>query len=938
LAEWHVEPKLLTRRIGGERTGGATITTPGPSIHVGGNVSGQVAIGRFVYQAQAPGGIINQIVVDEPIRAKRRPVEVRPAADRTAIPRTAMLDEIREHFTNGPVQLIAGDGWGKTAVLRQAVHAQPLETIRDGVALVSVWGLPVEDVEQAVFEAFYESNLPGMNLKVSPGQLRTSFTDVEAGVAIDDLDVPRQHVQRILDALPRCVILSAASQQTMWSVGTTVDVEGLTPEESVSLFEQRLRRPLTTGERDAVASYAAAVFGFPMAIVTGAAAVRRSAMTFDQLATAAAATDPIAETTRATATALTLRESRILAALDAVDAAPLPPSAIAAASGVEEPEDELAGLRDDGILQVASPTFRLPNATSVLLDLADAGPATLAGLTAWTLDETDASAISAAAAAITTAMRNAAHSGDHAGSITLGRAADAGVSVSGKWGLWSRLLDQAEQSARASGSQFDLGWALHQQGTEALATGDTSMGRELLGAARSIREAIGDTEGLAATNHNLGMISGPPPAVDAPPETPTSPPPTGGGGLPWWAWTMIVVGFAVIGALVVGLILREPDVIIVTTEAPSPGTLTAQSPLVFEEVPVGQEARGSISVTNIGPGPVEVVAASTGDDTFFDVGSNCGRLEVAASCEIEVTFLSEAPGDFTTDVAIEHDGTNNPIVVEVVARAVQPSEAFAAADPVNVDFGPVDRASVESVREQQQDSPRFATVEIVNAGDRDLAITDVRLIGEAFFPLPPSPPCGALSPGDRCPIDVLFLAIEPGPHEGELIVDHTGDNSPIVVPLTGFVLEPPNLVIAVAEPYEGDIPFLLVEGLFEYAISVEITNASGEPVDAMFWIHVEQFQPEFDRFIPAVFFLDRELAFRLPVEQPIGTGETITVEARIGVDPDATRRDEGGPEIRVVVDSCLGQEFVPPFCMIEESNEDDNTSAPVFLPGPDVVG
>jgi hypothetical protein len=47
--------------------------TQEPRIHIGGSVSGQVACGQFVYQVQAPGGTVTQIVVPEPSGLARGP-------------------------------------------------------------------------------------------------------------------------------------------------------------------------------------------------------------------------------------------------------------------------------------------------------------------------------------------------------------------------------------------------------------------------------------------------------------------------------------------------------------------------------------------------------------------------------------------------------------------------------------------------------------------------------------------------------------------------------------------------------------------------------------------------------------------------------------------------------------------------------------------------
>ena len=202
------------------------MTDQGHQIHIGGDVTGQVAIGDFVYQAQAPGGVINQIVVTDPIRALPRPVDVRPRARRGQVERTSAIADVTAAVGQEPVQIIARDGWGKTSVIAQLAYHPGIERYRDGIAVISAWGLPVEDVEQTIFDAFYESTLPDTVHKVTPGQLRTSLGDVGAAIIVDDLDVPRQHVDRLIDACAGGGFISTASTQTLWSDGTVIDLDG----------------------------------------------------------------------------------------------------------------------------------------------------------------------------------------------------------------------------------------------------------------------------------------------------------------------------------------------------------------------------------------------------------------------------------------------------------------------------------------------------------------------------------------------------------------------------------------------------------------------------------------------------------------------------------------------------------------------------------------
>jgi hypothetical protein len=491
-------------------TGGGHIAGSESQVHIAGNVSGQVAIGEFVYQAQAPGGVVNQIIVSEPIRALARPVRIRPRHDQNGIPRPGVLAEIVDGVAMGPLQIVAQDGWGKTSVIAQLAYNTNIETYRDGVAVISAWGLGVEDVEQAIFDAFYESTLPDTTQKITPGQLRTSFADIAAAIIVDDLDIPRQHVDRIMNGCPECAFVSTASTQTMWSGGTVLDLVRMGPEQALKLFEQRLGRSMGTGERDEIAQFVSTVTDYPMAIVAAAAAVRRGSALIDILPTLATAADPIAAVHEQVSEALSTDETKVLSVLAAVRGAPLPPEAVGVAAGVTDAETQLNALKQDGIIQKASPRYRLAESTASLLHLPDTQPATVHGLAAWCRQELNAHKIAAAGSAIAIAMRTASERSNYTSAIELGRFADAGLSQSGRWGLWSGVLDEVSDASAHAGDPFTNGWVLHQLGTQSLVTGDAATASDMLHQAADIRRQIGDTEGLEVTEHNIRFL--PPPS------------------------------------------------------------------------------------------------------------------------------------------------------------------------------------------------------------------------------------------------------------------------------------------------------------------------------------------------------------------------------------------------------------------------------------------
>lgn len=936
-----------------------------------------------MYQAQAPGGIINQIVVPEPIRAKPRPIDVRPRKDRTAIDRTDVVRELTAGIDTGPIQLVAGDGWGKTSTLRQAVYLEPFEALRDGIAHVSGWGLPVEDVEQAIFEAFYESNMPDVRIRASQGQLRTSFSDVQAVIVIDDLDLQRQHVDRIIDGCKECVFLSTARSQTMWSGGTVVDLVGFEPNDSIDLFQQRLGRHLETSEREAVAQFSASVAGFPMAIVSAAAAVRRNGLTIDGLPGIAGASNPVAEIHNAISGTLKLREERLLSVLGSLDGSPLPSVAIAAAASVEQPEEELKNLKRDGILQVASPTYRLPGATAARLNLSDKDDATVRGLTDWCKTEQRPEAIASAGPAIAAAMRVAIKKHDTEAAITLGRLADAGLAMSTRWGLWSDVLSEVRRASSISDDRFNHAWSLHQLGTRALTAGDLDAGQELLTEAETIREIIGDAAGLEATRHNL-QFAGPPAPIPPKPK-----PPTPRTGRPWWVWAAMVATVIAVYLIVAWIVSSRDDDTSTRTATlpPEAGTIiTSVELLEFLNVPLEQRVTAEVEIINTGPSPVDIENVQVEDDTFFSLSDDCGRLEPSETCRVVVTFSADALDLLRSAVIVEHTGRNGPLRIELFGEAVDPPSAFVGTDPINIDFGAVHQENEKVILTSEEDSEWSRTVEVKNGGNLGVDIVGISLESDRFIQFSD---CGFLEVGQICHVNVRFLAIEPGAYDAGLIIEHTGDNPTIEIPITGIVLEPPNLTIEVINSSEFVDKFVASEGqrvevrdqldvivlesieqdpvqtpewlvafVFDdvqmaqapewldkfvvaepedqtpqvfwlYDIEIEITNHGEVPIQDEFFFQLQfRLEAEFlPLWLPAIKENDSNPQF--PVVEHLLPGESVGYLVRVGVLESA----QGGDDpirVRAVVDSCLNEAELPvPPCRIVESNERDNIS-PIF--------
>ena len=193
-----------------------------------------------------------------------------------------------------------------------------------------------------------------------------------------------------------------------------------------------------------------------------------------------------------------------------------------------------------------------------------------------------------------------------------------------------------------------------------------------------------------------------------------------------------------------------------------------------------------------------------------------------------------------------------------------------------------------------QDDGKF----IVQVVEGEVTLTSegqsvVVMSGEQSSALPGSPP------------------IEPVPYPGEPPLDTTST--------PGL----PDLVVT--KMFVTESVFEIRDTNFLVPVVLTIENQGDEPADI---------------FKIAAFFTDEDGTFLAPfsvteefdssyyfTEEPLEPGDVITLEGFVLV---PTRLDGQTVDLSAFADSCAGEEFMPEYCRIEESNEDNN--AYEFLP------
>ena len=238
------------------------------SLHIDGDVSGQIAIGDNILQiGDVHGGVVNIIQPDKKpsFNPRRRPVMVRPRKLSGFLNRESEIGAVVEALNDGePVSMYAEDGMGKTALLRRLAYHAPGDNFPDGILYFPVHKKMVEDLLQIVFDHFYESDSPA---KPTDAELRQRLQEVQALILLDDALISADDVLELINALPKSVFILASPERCLWGEGCCIELHGLPLEEAWVLIERELERKLTPSERSSAETLCQLSNGHPLFLI-----------------------------------------------------------------------------------------------------------------------------------------------------------------------------------------------------------------------------------------------------------------------------------------------------------------------------------------------------------------------------------------------------------------------------------------------------------------------------------------------------------------------------------------------------------------------------------------------------------------------------------------------------------------------------------------------
>jgi hypothetical protein len=496
-------------------------------------LTGPVAHGNYNYQLQigsVHGDVVN-IAQPVSLRLRAAPARLLPKPFDGLLDRRAEVDDAATALGSGrPVEFVGEAGLGKSVLLRYLAHHPPAGDFAHGIVCIDQ-RRPVADLLQFLFEQLYECE-PPVPYKPTDGELRRLLQDRRVLVVVDDVELPREDVEALLNAAPRCTFLLASTDRHLWGEGLASPLDGLPPADAVALLERGLGRALSAEERAAAEQLCTALEGHPLRLLQAAALVAVDGRRLAEVARDIHATSPAESLTAQILAPVDDKEQRLLATLAAAFGAPLGGSYLAAVTGLADAPTALSALEGRGLVEAGGERYRLAGSLGDALrqgqDPGEGAGQTLSSLVAWAdqhrstpgdlLEESDV---------IMRALEWGVRAGRWPEVLRLSRAVEAALAVDRRWEARAQVLDWGLQAARGLGALPAQAWALHQLGTRALCLGEAEAARPALQEALRLRESVGDEAGAAVTRHNLGFMpfSSPPMASrPAPPSAPTARP------------------------------------------------------------------------------------------------------------------------------------------------------------------------------------------------------------------------------------------------------------------------------------------------------------------------------------------------------------------------------------------------------------------------------
>ena len=520
------------------------ITVGAGGVVVQGNVEGDIQINNKRIEVNAEHGAVVNIYDTQP-RVKKRDAVPQPVrAVRGFVNRVSELKQIEQIISAREAATIhAMDGMGKSALLRQAANSSSARALRDGVLFMEGidergQALEFEDVVQRLFDKSFESE---PQLKVNFDIAQTYLGNLKSLVLLNGLDLSASTLPLAIDLFAQGSVLVECAGSVENDIAEEIRLGPLPRREAVELLAAKAGVIDDENTHQLLDAMCALLADVPLAIVMAGRAIRENDLALKTARNMLVLARPQSsdEARRGIERAFTLARSTLteLEKQWVAAAAVAPGISIDPRFLHEMAEDGATAegaqkrLQAMGLLTANSPRLRIDQGVREFarlgVDESSIGEQFLRYLRGMLGDRSlDWGYCADELGNVLGMIEWAAGEQRWSDVIALGRDIDSYLTLHGLWEAWREMLEQVLASARRLSDRVNEAWALHQLGTRALGLGLNTQAIDLLRQALRLRSQLGDTTGMAYTQHNLDLLIPPTSSNDddgQPPDNPGSP-------------------------------------------------------------------------------------------------------------------------------------------------------------------------------------------------------------------------------------------------------------------------------------------------------------------------------------------------------------------------------------------------------------------------------
>ena len=356
----------------------------------------------------------------------------------------------------------------------------------DGIVYLSARHQTSLDLQQLLFEAFYESDA---FCKPTEAEIRRGLQDKQALILLDDVHLPQDELEQVLDIAPRAAFVVATRERRLWGEVRSLALKGLPAEDAVLLLEREIERSLDLTERSAAATSLRGHWRASASNPAGRCRHPRAGNLARRMGSASSRTSPIVNLM----TSIDEKQRRALLALAALPGVPLQALHVSAIAEVTDIEPSLTALVRRGLVVSSQSRHQLADGVGDRLrrteDLKPWANRAITYFTAWAerylrsqdilLQESEA---------LLRVQQYAADARRWGEVLHLGRLLEGPLVAGARWGAWAVTLEHCLAAAKAIGDRSAEAWALHELGSRALCLGEAGTARALLNQAVKLRE------------------------------------------------------------------------------------------------------------------------------------------------------------------------------------------------------------------------------------------------------------------------------------------------------------------------------------------------------------------------------------------------------------------------------------------------------------------